>query len=402
MKKESVIAVNLSPIGNDAPFLDANGNPLSGGKLYTYTAGSSTPENTYTTQAGSVANANPVILNSNGYPASGGSVVEIWLTAGVEYKFTLKTSADVTVWERDDISGINDTSVTIDQWVSGPAPTFVSTTSFTLVGDQTTNFHAGRRLKTTNSGGTIYSTITASTFGAVTTVTVANDSGVLDSGLSAVSYGLLASTNPSTSLLTDAYPIVSGSSDKTKKLRIEVDGFTTATTRVLTPPNADLTLPAIAAAGDLVQGSAAGVLTALTLGAAGTRLHSTGSLAEWQGTWFKVGSLTRDMTAASGNVAYTGVGFKPKAIVSTGGTNATENFMMAGFDDGTTRGAVASNPGGAGTCQLNLSGIFIPSAAATSQTAVVASFDSDGFTLTWTKTGSPSAGTATVYFLALR
>ena len=236
------MAVNLSPIGNDAPFLDANGNPLSGGKLYTYTAGSSTPENTYTTQAGSVANANPVILNSNGYPASGGSVVEIWLTAGVEYKFTLKTSADVTVWERDDISGINDTSVTIDQWVAGPAPTFVSTTSFTLVGDQTTDFHAGRRVKTTNSGGTIYSTIKSSTFGAVTTVVVVNDSGVLDSGLSAVSHGLLSSTNPSTPLLTDAYPVVSGSSDKTKKVRLEVDGLTTDTTRVLTVQDSDDTL----------------------------------------------------------------------------------------------------------------------------------------------------------------
>ena len=123
------MAVNLSPIGNDANFTDASGNPLSAGLLYTYTAGSSTPQTTYTTQGGSTANANPVVLNSNGYPASGGSVVEIWLTAGVEYKFTLKTSAGVTVWERDDISGINDTSVTIDQWVAGPAPTYVSATS---------------------------------------------------------------------------------------------------------------------------------------------------------------------------------------------------------------------------------------------------------------------------------
>jgi hypothetical protein len=30
------------------------------------------------------------------------------------------------------------------------------------------------------------------------------------------------------------------------------------------------------------------------------------------------------------------------------------------------------------------------------QTAVVASYDSDGFTLTWTKHGSPSAATLTV------
>jgi hypothetical protein len=41
---------------------------------------------------------------------------------------------------------------------------------------------------------------------------------------------------------TDATPIVNGSSDASKKLRFEVDGFTTATTRVLTPPNADGTI----------------------------------------------------------------------------------------------------------------------------------------------------------------
>jgi hypothetical protein len=57
---------------------------------------------------------------------------------------------------------------------------------FTLVGDQTTTFTVGRRLKTTNSGGTVYSTITASVFAAVTTVTVVNDSSSLDAGLSAV------------------------------------------------------------------------------------------------------------------------------------------------------------------------------------------------------------------------
>ena len=189
------MAVNLSPIGNDAPFLDSSGNPLSGGKLYTYTAGSSTAQTTYTTSAGSVANANPVVLNSGGYPAASGSVVSIWLTAGVSYKFVLKTSADVEVWTRDNISGINDTTVTIDQWVSGAAPTYISGTSFSLVGDQTSTYHIGRRLKSTNSGGTIYSTISNSVFGALTTITVVNDSGVLDSGLSAVSYGLLSNTN---------------------------------------------------------------------------------------------------------------------------------------------------------------------------------------------------------------
>lgn len=240
------MAVKLSPLFNDAPYVDSSGNPVSGGLVYTYTAGSSTPETTYTTSLGNVSNANPIVLNSAGYPSASGSQVQVWLTSGVSYKFTLKTSAGVEIWTRDNISGINDTTVSQDQWQSGATPTYISATSFSLVGDQTTTYHPGRRLKTTNSGGTIYSTIVTSVFAAVTTITVVNDSGTLDSGLSAVSYGLLSSTNPSTPLLTDDYPVVSGSSDKTKKLRFEVDGFTTATTRVATPPDENFTMVGVA------------------------------------------------------------------------------------------------------------------------------------------------------------
>ena len=86
----------LSPFG---PFraLDNNGDPLNGGKLYTYEAGTSTPKSTYTDAGGLTANANPVVLNSAGY-------ANIWLGDG-GYKFILKTSADATLWTIDDIGG---------------------------------------------------------------------------------------------------------------------------------------------------------------------------------------------------------------------------------------------------------------------------------------------------------
>ena len=83
----------------------------------------------------------------------------------------------------------------VDEWKAGDTPTYISATSFTLVGDQTSNFHIGRRTKTTNTGGTIYSTIVDSVYGSLTTITVVNDSGVLDSGLTAVSYGFLSADN---------------------------------------------------------------------------------------------------------------------------------------------------------------------------------------------------------------
>lgn len=188
------MSFHLSPIGNDQQF-DANGDPLNGGKIYTYLAGTTTPVATYTDDTGVTPQANPIILNSLGAPAS-----PIWLTGGVTYKFVIKDANDVTLRTIDDISGINDfTSNAADEWtLYGSAPTYTSATSFTLVGDQTLIFQVGRRLKSANTGGTIYSSILTSVYSAPnTTVTVVNDSGSLDAGMSAVSYALLNATNPS-------------------------------------------------------------------------------------------------------------------------------------------------------------------------------------------------------------
>jgi len=95
------MAVNLSPIGNGVSFLGLTGLPLSGGKLYSYQAGSSTPLATYTTISGTIANANPIILGTDGRAPN-----EIWLTFGYNYKFILQDSAGATIATYDDIYGI--------------------------------------------------------------------------------------------------------------------------------------------------------------------------------------------------------------------------------------------------------------------------------------------------------
>lgn len=83
------------------------------------------------------------------------------------------------------------------EWlVYGLTPTYVSGTQFTLAGNQTGIYSVGRRVKATVTAGTIYGTITVSAFTSLTTVTVAWDSGALDSGLSEVDVGML---NPSAS-----------------------------------------------------------------------------------------------------------------------------------------------------------------------------------------------------------
>ena len=99
------MTVNISAAcGIAFQFLDNSGNPLSGGKVYTYAAGTTTPQASYTTSAGTVAHANPLILDSAGRVPAGG---EIWLVDTLIYKFAVYTSADVLIGTYDNISGVN-------------------------------------------------------------------------------------------------------------------------------------------------------------------------------------------------------------------------------------------------------------------------------------------------------
>jgi hypothetical protein len=89
-------AVSISPQPK-LQFFDANGNPLSGGKLYSYDAGTTTPRATYTDSTGNAANTNPVILDSRGEAS-------VWMDSGA-YKLALYTSANVLVWTVDNVGG---------------------------------------------------------------------------------------------------------------------------------------------------------------------------------------------------------------------------------------------------------------------------------------------------------
>ncbi len=143
------MAVTLSLFaGAGAQFFDNNGNPLSGGKIYTYSAGTTTPLATYTTNSGATAHTNPIVLDAAGRVPSGG---EIWLTLGVGYKFVVKTSAEVLIATYDNIPSsaqppaANDAdSIMYEQGYTVTAGSFtigdtyrivtVGTTDFTLIG----------------------------------------------------------------------------------------------------------------------------------------------------------------------------------------------------------------------------------------------------------------------------
>ncbi len=189
------MSIYLSPVfGAGAQLFNNSGVPLAGGKIYTFLAGSYTLVTTYIDQTQGVANANPIILDASGRPTS-----EIWLPGGLQYKFVVTDSANLPIgYTYDYVSGINDYSVTppaISEWVVGSTPTYVSATSFTVVGNLTTTYVAGRRIKALVTAGTVYSSVASSTYSAPnTTVNVTNDSTTLDSGLSTFYYGLIAGT----------------------------------------------------------------------------------------------------------------------------------------------------------------------------------------------------------------
>ena len=65
-------------------YFDSDGiTPLASGKVYTYSAGTTTPLATYSDAAGSTPNANPITLDANGQAL-------IYVTAGTAYDFVIK------------------------------------------------------------------------------------------------------------------------------------------------------------------------------------------------------------------------------------------------------------------------------------------------------------------------
>jgi hypothetical protein len=107
------MATVLNPFVNGKfTAVDDNGAPLAGGKLYTYSAGTTSPLATYpitpVTVGVSTTNANPVVLDASGQ-------ANVWLQPGLLYKFVLTDSADQLQW-------------TVDNWPS-PAETAATDSS---------------------------------------------------------------------------------------------------------------------------------------------------------------------------------------------------------------------------------------------------------------------------------
>jgi hypothetical protein len=91
------MTVSLSLLaGSGWQFFDNSGDVLTGGQLYSYAAGTTTPATTYTSVTGATANSNPIVLD-----AAGRVPYQIWLTDGFAYKFQLtdSTGTQIGVWD---------------------------------------------------------------------------------------------------------------------------------------------------------------------------------------------------------------------------------------------------------------------------------------------------------------
>jgi hypothetical protein len=144
----------------------SDGAPLVGGKIYTYSAGTTTPLATYTDAGGGTANTNPIILNSLGQ-------ANIWLAAASTYKFSVYTSADVLLYTVDNIATPIDylslvTSLASPPPIGSTAPnTGAFTTLTATTGTVTTLTSTTGNITTVNA-----TTVNATTITATGTVTV--------------------------------------------------------------------------------------------------------------------------------------------------------------------------------------------------------------------------------------
>lgn len=118
------------------------------------------------------------------------------------------------------------------------------------------------------------------------------------------------------------------------------------------------------------------------------------------GTPFKLKAETRANNADSGDVVYTGYGFTAKALIilAAGGDSSAHSTGLA---DASLYGCLVATELASSRNIVTTSVIYVyNSGATTGQSAILKSISSDGFTLTWTKIGNPSAGTINILVLA--
>jgi hypothetical protein len=193
---------------------------------------------------------------------------------------------------------------------------------------------------------------------------------------------------------------------------LKVAGTTSGIATIVTPAVAGtptITLPIVTGTLATLAGTetltnktlTAPVIATITNTGTLTLPTSTGTLS--LGLSSKMLAATRDMTLATGSVSYTGVGFKPTCLQAFGAntTMATPNAINGYCDSALGQAAMRAGTVTAGQYQYLASVLIYLGTDGAYQTFAVTSFDADGFTGTWTRTGAPG-GTQNIAFLAFK
>jgi len=152
----------------------------------------------------------------------------------------------------------------------------------------------------------------------------------------------------------------------------------------------------ITAQGDTLYGTAAATAAALAKGVANTKLfmNAAATAPEWA-TGIIPLSFSRVMSVASEDVAYTGAGFKPAMIKITTCIPGQAFSFSIGVSTGPAfNQCIWLHPDT--TWALSSLVCVGTESAGNNQTATVKTMDADGVTLTWTKTGTPTASIAAI------
>lgn len=161
----------LMPNGKQA-FVNDAGQPLAGGKIYTYAAGTTTLKTTWSDAGETSPNTNPVILNARG------EATIFWRGA---YKVALTTAADVVIWTVDGINTTSEPLTAVTLQVSGTsALTGNVTMGGTLAVTGAATFSSTAAISgNATVGGTLAVTGTSAFTGNVTTTNNVTVGGVL-------------------------------------------------------------------------------------------------------------------------------------------------------------------------------------------------------------------------------
>lgn len=106
------------------------------------------------------------------------------------------------------------------------------------------------------------------------------------------------------------------------------------------------------------------------------------------------GTITRATSDATGSQSITGVGGKPLIVIFSAADDADSNIFSDGWDDGTLRGCTYINNLTLLATLLTVAGksqtlsINVQTLGGAGHSASISSLDTDGFTLSWTKSGA--------------